>query len=107
MTETDIPMQSVKSLGPSEKTGSKEKDFITEEEKKIFAEHLEKFIVALEPDDEEKQQKLLDIAVKQFEGIPIQKAKSGCNKCYGVGFTAYNRTYKYFDICKCILNQMK
>lgn len=72
---------------------------VLNEEQEYFNERLKNFIVALAPDDEKRQQKLLKIAVSQFAGSPVHLAKRNCNKCYGNGFTAFDRVHEYFIVC--------
>ena len=78
----------------------------TDEGKLKFGSHLKAFIESLE-EDPEKQKEILSIAVQNFAPFDVTGLeKANCKKCYGRGFTAYNRTYNHFTICKCLLKQL-
>jgi len=85
-------------MGPGTEKGSEELKTEWNRKKILFAEHLREFIIGI-ADDEEEQQKILGISVKQFKGTPIHMAKEGCKKCYGRGFTGYDIKNKNFTVC--------
>lgn len=95
---TLMPTQSVDALGPDNKAKPKEKSPVTAEQRLKFISSLEKFITG-RTDNEDEQKEMLDVATEQFKGAPIHLIKENCNKCYGRGFTAYNKSFKYYTMC--------
>ena len=64
-----------------------------------FAESLKVFIESIESDAKE-QELILKRTVENLAGLDVSHINPNCSKCYGRGFTSYNRTYSYLVLCK-------
>lgn len=67
---------------------------------------VQRFIQGLS-DDKEKQIQILKVYSEQLKVIPFNQADAACKKCYGRGFTGYNSTYNYFNVCPQCFNRKK